>query len=65
MSSVSEVLGEDWQYRDHIRKIELSIASIGKFLGKFEEHASYRLSQMEAKMEILERKYQLVEAVIY
>merc|ERR1719245_2112006 len=52
----------DWQNRDFIETVEVSVRKCVDFLNNFHESAKYRLSVVDARLSTLERKLDCLEA---
>jgi uncharacterized protein len=65
MSTIHEVIKADWENRDYIEGISLSILKIAEFLNKFEQNTRVKLGELNQKLTNLERKMEYVEAAIH
>jgi len=61
---ISQSVMRDWEQRETIEAIKMSISQMTGFLNNFEASAKHRLAQINEKMTRLERQVMHVEAAI-
>ncbi|KAL0485483.1 BRICK1 [Acrasis kona] len=61
---MQEAIKNDWQNRDYVEGVSLSILKIAEFLNRFEQNTRVKMGELSEKLNILERKMEYVEGAI-